>query len=148
MSIAGSVCPVVGSTSSVLPLTHPDVDLDKPDQVCPVTNASTNHHHNLTKHPSVPMSNEQSVDASDCPALQSIVNEPQNQKLDEKVCPVVGAVTTVLPPDHPSTANAKEGDVCPKTNATFAHHKGKVHEHPQVESAPAGAVCPVVGATA
>lgn len=68
--------------------------------------------------------------------------------MDEAICPVVGTVSSVLPPNHPSTSNAKEGDVCPITNATLAHHKGKVHSHPDVSSAGKGAVCPVVGATA
>ena len=84
---------------------------------------------------------------------------------DDEVCPVIGPATTVLPPDHPSTAGAKEvsqslagyqntpeimlttlqGDVCPVTKATVGHHKNKVHEHPSVQSAQEGAVCPVAG---
>jgi hypothetical protein len=57
----------------------------------------------------------------------------------------VGPVTTILPPDHPSTNDANEGDVCPVTKATLKHHLGKVMVHPSVEGAAAGAVCPVVG---
>jgi hypothetical protein len=142
--MAAQVCPVVGTTNTVLPPSHPDFDMDAPGQVCPVTNASTDHHHNLTKHPRVPGVTGKS-DAEACPALKNVISEPQNEALDEAVCPIVGPVSTVLPPDHPSTAASKEGDVCPVTKATLGHHKGKVHEHPSVENAAEGAVCPVVG---
>jgi hypothetical protein len=38
---ATEVCPVVGTTNTVLPPKHPDFDINKPGQVCPVTLAST-----------------------------------------------------------------------------------------------------------
>lgn len=68
--------------------------------------------------------------------------------MDDKVCPVVGPVTTILPPDHPSTEGKADDAVCPVTKAQIGHHKGKVATHPDVSSAEKGAVCPVVGAKA
>lgn len=84
-------------------------------------------------------------DAAACPALKGEIEKPQNQALDEAVCPVVGPVSTVLPPDHPDMSQNKEGDECPITKAKLGHHKGKVVGHPSVEGAEKGAVCPVVG---
>jgi hypothetical protein len=128
---------------------HPDVDLAKDGQTCPVVGAKTDHHHNLHKHPSVPTEGHNtsisSPDAQECPALSKVVNQPKSQAMDDEVCPVIGPATTVLPPDHPSTANAKDGDVCPVTKAKVGHHKDKVVQHPNVEGAAKGAVCPVVG---
>ena len=140
---AAAVCPVVGTTNTVLPPNHPDFDESEPGLVCPVTKASTDHHQNLAKHPAVP--GAKANKAGECPALQKIVNEPAQKAMDENVCPVVGTVTSVLPPDHPSLKDAKEDDVCPKTNAKLSHHVGKIHQHPSVEAAKSGAVCPVVG---
>lgn len=140
------VCPVVGTTNTILPPRHPEFDMNKPGLVCPVTNATTDHHHNLHRHPGVFNSSEDLSNAESCPALSKIVSRPEQQALDEAICPVVGTVSSVLPPHHPSTADAKEGDVCPKTNATLSHHKGKVHQHPNVDHLSKGAVCPVVGA--
>lgn len=142
---AQQVCPIVGTTNTILPPTHPDFDIDIPGQVCPITNATTDHHHTLQKHPKVPGA---TADAASCPALKNVVQEPQNEELDEAICPVVGPVSSVLPPDHPSTAESKEGDVCPVTKASLGHHKGKVHQHPNVAGAAKGAVCPVVGKSA
>lgn len=143
------VCPVVGTTNSVLPPSHPDIDLSKPGQVCPVVGAKTEHHENLSKHPSVPVpEGAKPADAQQCPALRNIVDEPKAKEMDDKVCPVVGPVTTILPPDHPSTEGAADDAVCPVTKAQIGHHKGKVAQHPSVEGAAAGAVCPVVGAKA
>jgi hypothetical protein len=65
--------------------------------------------------------------------------------MDDAICPVVGTATTVLPPDHPSTADAKEDDICPVTKATVGHHKKKVQAHPSVQAAGEEAVCPVTG---
>lgn len=145
MAAKAQVCPVVGTTNTILPPSHPDFDMEAPGQVCPVTNASTDHHHNLSKHPSIGNSSANPSDAASCPALKNITSEPQQEELDEAVCPVVGPVSTMLPPDHPSTADSKEGDVCPITKATLGHHKNKVHQHPSIENAAKGAVCPVVG---
>jgi len=140
MTTFANVCPVVGTTNTYLPPSHPSFDLSKPGQVCPITNASTDHHSNLHAHPNVSISdvntiNNESVpgsnttsypSASACPALKNLSNDEQAKELDEQVCPVVGPVTTVLPPDHPSTEASEEGAVCPITKATLKHHKGKV----------------------
>ena len=142
------VCPVVGTTNTVLPPNHPNFDANAPGQVCPVTKATTDHHHNLHKHPGIFDNNSDLSNAEQCPALTKIVSRPEQQDMDEAICPVVGTVSSVLPPDHPSTANAKDGDVCPVTNAQLGHHKDKVHTHPSIANAAAGAKCPVVGATA
>lgn len=137
------VCPVVGTTNTILPPSHPDFDMSAPGLVCPVTNASTDHHHILSKHPGLP-SNISDKDAKSCPALKDTINNEENKALDEGICPVVGPVSTVLPPDHPTP---KDGaDICPVTKASLKHHQGKVINHPSVEGAAEGAVCPVVGA--
>ncbi|ORY17293.1 hypothetical protein BCR34DRAFT_597084 [Clohesyomyces aquaticus] len=140
-----SACPVVGTTNDVLPPNHPEVDLAKDGQTCPVVGATTDHHHNLHKHPSVSIENASSPTATECPVLKKVVTQPKSQAMDDEVCPVIGPATTVLPPDHPDTSAAKEGEVCPVTKATVAHHKNKVHSHPSVQSTEKGAVCPVAG---
>lgn len=146
------VCPVVGTTNDVLPPSHPDIDLSKPGQTCPVVGAKTDHHNNLHKHPAVAVPTEarndatSSADAGRCPALRSLVDEPRSRELDDQVCPVIGPATTILPPDHPATEGKADGAVCPVTKAQIGHHKGKVAQHPDVSHAAAGAVCPVVGA--
>lgn len=92
---SAQVCPVVGTTNSVLPPSHPSVDLDKPGQTCPVTNATTDHHdgNTLVQHPKVPIPAGTSAgDASACPALEKVVSNPQSQAMDDKICPVVGYV--------------------------------------------------------
>ncbi|KAH9887877.1 hypothetical protein F4778DRAFT_424592 [Xylariomycetidae sp. FL2044] len=150
---SAQVCPVVGTTNSTLPPSHPDIDLSKPGQTCPVVGAKTEHHNNLHKHPSVPADAATSTtktvgsaDAQVCPALQGVVNEAQSKEMDDRVCPVVGPVTTVLPPDHPSTATKSDTDVCPVTKAQVGHHKDKVILHPAVEGT--AGVCPVTGKAA
>ncbi|KAG8169627.1 hypothetical protein KVR01_000372 [Diaporthe batatas] len=146
------VCPVVGTTNSVLPPSHPDVDLNVPGQVCPVVGAKTDHHSNLSKHPSVPLPADaqndtiSSADAQKCPALKTAIEQPKAKELDDQVCPVIGPATTILPPDHPSTEGKGDDAECPVTKAKIGHHKGKVMQHPDVSSAAEGAVCPVVGA--
>ncbi|ORY55938.1 uncharacterized protein BCR38DRAFT_469652 [Pseudomassariella vexata] len=150
--MATAACPVVGTTNSTLPPSHPEIDLDQPGQVCPVVGAKTDHHKNLHKHPSVPLPADHPehthADAQKCPALSKVLSQEKSQAMDDSICPVVGTATTVLPPDHPSTANASEQDVCPVTKATVGHHKGKIIEHPAVEGAGPGATCPVTGAKA
>ncbi|KUI53114.1 hypothetical protein VP1G_00354 [Cytospora mali] len=146
------VCPVVGTTNDVLPPSHPDVDLSKPGQTCPIVGAKTDHHTTLHKHPSVSIpagsqnDGTSSADAQRCPALKSVVDEPKSKQMDDQVCPVIGPATTILPPDHPSTDGQADDAVCPVTKAKIGHHKGKVAQHPDVKGAAAGAVCPVVGA--
>ena len=143
------VCPVVGTTNTTLPPSHPEIDLSKPGQTCPVVGAKTDHHHNLHKHPSVPIPEDKApTDAAACPALKNLVDEPKSKEMDDKVCPVVGTVTTVLPPDHPSTLGKADDAECPVTKAKVGHHKDKVVGHPDVSGAQDGAVCPVVGAKA
>lgn len=142
---SAQVCPVVGTTNTVLPPQHPEFNPDVPGQVCPVTNATTDHHHTLQKHPKVPGA---SNDASACPVLKNVVDkDPVAKATDEKVCPVVGTATTVLPPQHPDMKDSKDGDICPVTKATLGHHAGKVHTHPKVAEG-TEAKCPVVGAQA
>lgn len=140
------VCPVVGTTNTTLPPSHPDIDLTKPGQTCPVVGASTDHHRELHQHPSVPIpDNKSPTDASACPALKRAVDEPQSKALDDAICPVVGTATTVLPPNHPKTEGKADTDECPVTKAKVGHHKGTVVGHPDVSAAGKGAVCPVVG---
>lgn len=119
--------------------------------------STTDHHHNLSRHPQVPESisptptsvtngstSINTLSAAQCPALRGVPSTSEEKALDENVCPVVGPVTTVLPPNHPSVEESGEESVCPVTNATLKHHKGKVVVHPPV--AASGGVCPVVGA--
>ncbi|GAB1317967.1 hypothetical protein MFIFM68171_08177 [Madurella fahalii] len=150
MAAAQVNCPVVGTTNSTLPPFHPDIDLSKPGQTCPVVGATTDHHHNLHKHPKMPPPPDRSgIDASMCPVLtNTVVNEPKSREMDDDVCPVVGTATTVLPPDHPSTEDKADDAVCPVTKARVGHHKRKLVEHPPVSEAEEGAVCPVTGARA
>ncbi|KAJ8117031.1 hypothetical protein OPT61_g1675 [Boeremia exigua] len=110
---------------------------------CPVVGATTDHHHNLDKHPNIPGLGN--TEATACPALKSAVKEPKAQELDDGLCPIVGTATTVLPPDHPDMMKAGPLDVCPVTKATVGHHKNKVVTHPSVDGAPKDAVCPVTG---
>lgn len=97
--------------------------MDKPGQTCPVVGATTDHHKSLSRHPGISAGqaalSKNLGDAASCPALKQTINTPQNQAMDETVCPVVGPVSSVLPPDHPSTSESKEGDVCPVTKATL-----------------------------
>lgn len=145
------VCPVVGTTNSTLPPSHPAVDLSKPNQTCPVVGAKTEHHQNLHQHPVAVDTNTaptnpstHSADAQACPALKSVVNETKSKEMDDNICPVAGPVTTVLPPDHPSTRGKEDGAECPVTKAKVGHHKDKVTPHPT----DAHGVCPVTGAKA
>lgn len=94
--MAAAVCPVVGTTNSVLPPSHPKVDLDKPG-TCPVVGATTEHHNTLAQHPKVPIPEGTSpADAAACPALQKVVSEPQHAARDENVCPVAGQVVAMM----------------------------------------------------
>ncbi|KAI0176399.1 hypothetical protein GGR52DRAFT_540790 [Hypoxylon sp. FL1284] len=147
---SAEVCPVVGTTNHTLPPSHPDIDLSKPGQTCPVVGAKTEHHSKLHQHPSIAGDEAAttktvgSADAQACPALMGVLNEAKSKEMDDRVCPVVGPVTTVLPPNHPSTATHADGDVCPVTKAQVGHHKDKVIVHPAVEDS--SGVCPVTGA--
>ena len=82
------VCPVVGTSNTMLPPSHPAVDLNKDGLVCPVTNATTTHHHNLHKHPGI-KSSDMKMDAESCPALQKVVSQPEQQAMDEAIWLVI-----------------------------------------------------------
>jgi hypothetical protein len=150
MASAQTNCPVVGTTNTTLPPSHPDVDLSLPGQTCPVVGATTDHHANLHRHPDVPIPDGRApADASACPVLNNrLVNEDKSKAMDDDVCPVVGTATTVLPPDHPATEGRGDDAVCPVTKAKVGHHKGKLQGHPDVGGAGEGAVCPVAGVKA
>ncbi|KAI9871389.1 MAG: hypothetical protein M1823_008462, partial [Watsoniomyces obsoletus] len=79
------------------------------------------------------------MDAESCPALQKIVSRPEQKAMDEAICPVVGTVSSVLPPEHPTLANKSDSDVCPVTNAKLGDHRDKITQHPSVADAPKGA---------
>jgi hypothetical protein len=135
------ICPVVGTTTTVLPPNHPHYDADKPGLRCPVTNATTDHHHVLHEHPgsaAIPSDSMKAMDASACPALK---NAEKKEPLVEATCPIVGPVSAYLPPEHPDPAKAEKGAVCPVTKATLEHHESKVHKHPALHAG----VCPVAG---
>ncbi len=136
---SAQICPIVGTTTSVLPPNHPSYDESDPNLRCPVTNAMIAHHGNVHNHPSATITNSaDAMDAEKCPALKNANN---SASLTDATCPVVGPVSAYLPPGHPSTDTAEAGAVCPITNATLEHHAQKVHKHPQVQAG----VCPVAG---
>lgn len=144
MAAKEAVCPVVGTTTSVLPPTHPSVNFSDPEARCPITNAKVEHHDNNTihNHPSAstPADPSEARDASACPALK---NANAQSSITDATCPVVGPVSAYLPPTHPHLTEKEAGAVCPVTNATLEHHKKKVHEHPSVEKDAPVAKCPV-----
>lgn len=85
------------------------------------------------------------MDASACPALKNANNK---DSITDATCPVVGPVNAHLPPTHPELNEKDAGAVCPVTNATLSHHKGKVATHPKVASDAAAVKCPIAGAAA
>lgn len=85
------------------------------------------------------------MDAQSCPALK---NANTKESITDATCPVVGPVSAVLPPSHPHLTESEAGKVCPVTNATLEHHKGKLHEHPAVPQQASQKECPVAGSTA
>ena len=78
------VCPVVGTTNSVLPPSHPDVDLSKPGQTCPVVGAKTDHHTSLHKHPSVAVPGG----ATSAREVSRIVDQPRSSRASRHCCAV------------------------------------------------------------
>ena len=145
MAAQAQVCPVVGTTTSVLPPNHPTYDTTDAEARCPVTNAKVSHHDIIHSHPDASnISNDPSAtqDASACPALKNANN---SKSLTDATCPVVGPVSAYLPPAHPHLTEKEAGSVCPVTNATLDHHKAKVHEHPSVKSDASAEGCPVAG---
>jgi len=134
-SATPTVCPVVGTTTSVLPPNHPTYSTTDPEARCPITNAKVGHHDTIHTHPTSPTTPKQAMDASACPALQ---NAEKADDLVDALCPVVGPVSAYLPPSHPRLTETEAGKQCPVTNATLAHHADKVHAHPSVpQDAPA-----------
>merc|ERR1712072_1181981 len=128
-SAQAQVCPVVGTTTTVLPPHHPAYNTSDPEARCPVTNAKVAHHdkeiiHNHPTDPSIPAEDQKAMDASECPALKGANSK---DAVTDATCPVVGPVSAYLPPTHP----------------TLEDHKQKVHTHPAVaKDAPIGQ-CPV-----
>lgn len=54
-NVAEATCPVVGPVSATLPPSHPQLTEKDAGQVCPVTNATLEHHKdNVHVHPAVP----------------------------------------------------------------------------------------------
>jgi len=144
---SAAVCPVVGTTTNVLPPHHPAVSAD-PEARCPITNAKVEHHDTIVNHPSdgeIPSGDKQAMDASSCPALK---NANTKESITDATCPVVGPVNAHLPPTHPELNEKDAGAICPVTNAKLEHHKGKVATHPKVANDAAAGKCPVVGAAA
>lgn len=140
------VCPVVGTTTTVLPPDHPAFDHNDPEARCPITNAKVEHHETIHNHPgskAIPHDKTEAMDATSCPALK---HANDKGSLTESTCPVVGPVSAYLPPTHPALTEKEAGSVCPVTNATLSHHKNKVHEHPSVANDASAAACPVAGA--
>ncbi|ORY86198.1 hypothetical protein BCR37DRAFT_385680 [Protomyces lactucae-debilis] len=118
---------------NTLPKDHPSTENAKTD-TCPVTNAKLSHHKDVVhSHPKV----ADGATEKDCPVL--------SKAAEDKVCPVVGTASKALPPNHPSTADAKEGEVCPVTQATASHHKDVMHDHPAVAKDASAKQCPVAG---
>lgn len=143
---SAQICPVVGTTTSVLPPNHPSFNADDSSLRCPVTNATVQHHEDIHKHPAsnnIPNDSIEAMDAQSCPALKKVTSVGS---VKEETCPVVGPVSAYLPPDHPNPADAKEGAVCPVTNAKLEHHAGKVYSHPKVMGDIK--LCPVAGPSA
>ena len=54
-SLDKATCPVVGGVSAILPPAHPKLTEKEAGQVCPVTNATLEHHKDkVYEHPAVP----------------------------------------------------------------------------------------------
>ncbi|BFZ54231.1 hypothetical protein PYCC9005_001264 [Savitreella phatthalungensis] len=124
-------CPVTGSAVSALPPDHPKVN---GGGVCPVTAATTEHHNNVVhEHPPVPQGSSE----KDCPVLRAAK--------ESNTCPVVGTNAAALPPNHPAPESL-DGQVCPVTHASKAHHQNVVHEHPAVPKNASAKDCPVLSA--
>ncbi|KAK3671061.1 hypothetical protein LTR78_009022 [Recurvomyces mirabilis] len=144
---AAAVCPVVGTSTTVLPPGHPEMSSD-PEARCPVTNAKVAHHdssiiHNHPTSPSIPKDSTSAMDAEQCPAVKSMASK---DPVENEICPVVGPVSAYLPPTHPNLTEKEAGKVCPVTNAKLEHHEGKVHVHPKVADDAPAQKCPVAGA--
>jgi len=139
------VCPVIGTTTNVLPPDHPTLSSD-PEARCPVTNAKVSHHNNIIHahplSPTIPDDKAEAMDATHCPALQNVNSR---DSVTDATCPVVGPVSAMLPPNHPKMNEEDAGKVCPVTNATLEHHKENVQYHPSVPEGSPIQQCPVAG---
>ncbi|KAK5172767.1 uncharacterized protein LTR77_002887 [Saxophila tyrrhenica] len=97
MASEAAVCPVVGTTTSVLPPDHPAFNADDLEARCPVTNAKVEHHNKtIHNHPSsstIPNDGSKKNDATKCPAL---ANASSEDKIVDDVCPVVGPVSAMV----------------------------------------------------
>jgi hypothetical protein len=79
------------SSNTKLTFQKPDFDASKPGLVCPITNATTDHHHILQKHPG--LGKDVDLNAQKCPVLKEEVSTAEAKKMDEGICPVVGIVS-------------------------------------------------------
>ncbi|KAI5367643.1 hypothetical protein Slin15195_G027750 [Septoria linicola] len=147
--MSAAVCPVVGTTTNVLPPHHPEIQAHS-EARCPVTNAKVEHHDNIihNTHSDIqePGSDKEAMDASQCPAMKSAANN--GESITDALCPVVGAVNSHLPPQHPALNEKEAGAICPVTNASLEHHKTKVLQHKAVAKSADASQCPVAGAKA
>ncbi|KAI7248987.1 hypothetical protein KC335_g18046, partial [Hortaea werneckii] len=89
-SAQAQVCPVVGTTTTVLPPHHPAYNTSDPEARCPVTNAKVAHHdkdiiHNHPTDPSIPAEDQKAMDASECPALKGANSK---DAVTDATCPV------------------------------------------------------------
>ena len=92
-------------------------------------------HHNDVIHshpssPTIPKDRKASFNAGQCPAVKNELS--RKDTIDNAICPVVGAVSATLPPDHPKLTVESAGKTCPVTNATLEHHQDNVNRHPSV----------------
>jgi hypothetical protein len=91
-----TVCPVVGTTTTVLPPDHPEFNPNDTEARCPVTNAKVSHHNNIIhSHPSSPTipDDNSKRDATLCPAMK---NAAAKEEVVEATCPVVGPVSATV----------------------------------------------------
>ncbi|KAF2718518.1 hypothetical protein K431DRAFT_274521 [Polychaeton citri CBS 116435] len=147
--MASKVCPVVGTTTDVLPPNHPTFDFTNTEARCPVTNAKVANHDKDTIHihptdSSIP-SGEAGNDALSCPALKNVTSR---DPATDATCPIVGSVSAMLPPTHPQLTEKEAGEVCPVTNASLKHHRNSVQVHPPVPKDALSEKCPIVGTVA
>ncbi|KAK5111767.1 hypothetical protein LTR62_004687 [Meristemomyces frigidus] len=171
---AAAVCPVVGTSTTVLPPGHPAMSTD-PEARCPVrlltpplqpsnfsnnqqpttkltpspqiTNAKVAHHDStiIHNHPSSPSIPTGGKGNYDAEQCPAVKSMAKNDKVENEICPVVGPVSAFLPPTHPALTEKEAGKICPVTNAKLEHHEGKVHMHPAVANDAEAGKCPVAG---
>lgn len=70
-SVTDATCPIVGPVSAYLPPTHPHLTEKEAGAVCPVTNATLEHHKaKVHEHPSVP----DDAGVQKCPVASNLMN--------------------------------------------------------------------------